>query len=180
MVFLHGSGEAGADIEKVKAHGPPKIVGNDPDFPFILISPQLPEGEDWSPAKLDIMLDAILPRLKADRRRIYLTGLSLGGMGTWAWALARPDRFAAIAPVAASGDSTRACTIKTLPAWVFHGDGDTDVPTTEDFAMVEAMRKCGGSPRLTIYPGTGHWSWEAAYGDAALYYWLLHQRRAAN
>jgi predicted peptidase len=179
LVFLHGSGERGSDIEKVKVNGPPKLVGADPAFPFVVLSPQLPEGEEWwSPTELDATLDAALQGLRVDRDRIYLTGLSLGGIATWAWAAARPDRFAAIAPVAAFADTASACKLKAIPTWVFHGDSDPVVPVAGDFAMVQAVRACGGTPRLTIYPATGHDSWSAAYSDPALYLWFLRQRRA--
>lgn len=178
IIFLHGSGERGDDIDKVKVHGPPHIAGDDPAFPFIVLSPQLPEGEEWNPAMLDATLDAALARLRADRRRIYLTGLSLGGMGTWDWAAARSDRFAAIAPVAARADTHMACRLTTMPTWVFHGDSDSVVPVDGDIAMAQAITACGGHPRLTIYPATDHDSWSATYANPALYLWFLHQRRS--
>ncbi|MFA6220126.1 MAG: dienelactone hydrolase family protein [Erythrobacter sp.] len=177
IVFLHGKGERGSDLNPVRVHGPPKLVGSDPAFPFILLSPQVPVSEEgWDPAKLDATLDAALEGLRADRRRIYLTGLSMGGIGTWAWAIARPHLFAAIAPVAARGDPSAVCATSAIPTWAFHGDNDPIVSTQGGIAMVEAQRACGGDPRLTIYPDTGHASWEAAYADAALYLWFLHQR----
>jgi len=179
IVFLHGSGERGTDIEKVKVHGPPKIVGADPAFPFIVVSPQAPESEpEWVPAELDKTLATALAPLRADLSRIYLTGLSMGGIGTWNWAIARPDTFAAIAPVAASGDPQAACSTAMTPTWAFHGDNDPIVPTQDGIAMVAAQRSCGGHPRLTLYPETGHASWDAAYGDPQLYLWFLHHRRA--
>lgn len=178
IVFLHGSGESGNDIEKVKVHGPPRLVQDNPGFPFIVISPQTPSArQGWEAAKLDTMLDAALKGLRVDADRIYLTGLSMGGMGSWQWASARPDRFAAVAPVAARGDTASVCALKDMPVWVFHGDDDQIVKAADDFAMVSALRACGGAPRLTIYPATGHDSWSATYADPALYFWLLHQRR---
>ncbi len=178
MVFLHGSGERGDQIDIVKVHGPPRVVGDDPALPFIVISPQLPaDRERWDPAALDATLDAALRRLRADPDRIVLTGLSLGGMATWDWAMARPDRFAAIAPVAALADPANACRLTAIPTWVFHGDGDPVVPLAGDMAMVDAVRACGGDPRLTVYPATGHDSWTRTYADPAFYLWLLEQRR---
>lgn len=178
IVFLHGSGEAGTDLEKVKANGPPKIVEHDFGFPFIVISPQTTSEDAFDTAMLEKTLDAALAGLRADPDRIYLTGLSMGGIGTWAWAEADPGRFAAIAPVAAEGDTARACALARLPTWAFHGDKDDVVPVTGDFSMVAAIRACGGNPRLTIYPDTGHWSWVAAYDDPQLYLWFLHHRRS--
>ena len=176
LIFLHGSGERGDDLNTVKVHGPPKIADRDPAFPFVLVSPQLPANEDWDVARLDALLDRTLKTLRIDRSRIYLTGLSLGGHATWRWAAAEPWRFAAIAPVAGRGDIATACALKTMPVWAFHGDRDDTVPPEGSFAMVRAIRACGGAPRLTIYPDLGHNSWDPAYDDPALYWWLLKQR----
>lgn len=182
VIFLHGSGERGTDIEVVKKHGPPMLVEKDPSFPFIVISPQLPEegkgaGEFWAIPPLDQLLDHALKSWRIDKSRVYLTGLSLGGIATWDWGTARPDRFAALAPVAAFGDPKRACAAKDVPVWAFHGDRDDAVDTRGDFEMVDALKRCGAHPRLTIYPDTDHWSWVPAYNDPALWMWMLHQRR---
>ncbi len=178
MIFLHGSGERGSDLGRVKVNGPPKLVEGQDNFPFILVSPQLPaDAENWDAGRLDKLLDWALASLPVDRDRVVLTGLSLGGHGTWRWASERPDRFAAIAPVAGEGDAKQACALKDMPIWAFHGDSDDVVPPVGSFAMVEAVRACGGHPRLTIYPATGHGSWDPAYLDPNLTLWLLEQRR---
>lgn len=181
MIFLHGSGERGADVERVTANGPPRIVADHPGFPFVLVSPQVEANGDWDTAKLDRLLAHIRRAYRVDPYRIYLTGLSLGGYATWKWAAARPQVFAAAVPVAGRGDPATACALKDMPVWAFHGDNDDVVPPTGSFAMVEAIRKCRGSatPRLSIYPGTNHGSWVPAYDDPALYRWLLEQRRQA-
>jgi predicted peptidase len=177
IIFLHGSGERGADLAKVKVHGPPKIVDSDPNFPFIVVSPQAPEGERWEISKLDALLANIRQNYRIDESRIYLTGLSMGGFGTWDWAIARPGLFAAIAPVCGRSDVSKAAALKDTPIWAFHGDNDTAVDMAGSFDMVAAVRKAGGSPRLTIYPDTGHDSWTRTYADPALYYWFLQHRR---
>lgn len=184
LIFLHGSGERGADIEVVKKHGPPMLVEKDGSFPFIVISPQLPEqgplaGRYWSVLPLDQLLDHALKTWRIDPSRVYLTGLSLGGIATWDWGTARPERFAALAPVAAFGDPKRACAARDVPVWAFHGDRDDAVDMRGNFEMVDALIKCGGHPRLTIYPDTDHWSWVPAYNDPALWQWLLRQRKSA-
>lgn len=182
LLFLHGSGERGSDVSRVKVHGPPKYADGHPDFPFILISPLLPAKEDWDLAKLDRILDHALATLPVDPSRVYLTGLSRGGHAAWRWAAAEPDRFAAVAPVAGRGDPQTACALKDVPVWALHGDRDDVVTPEGSFAMARAIRACGGrQSRLTIYPDLGHNAWDPAYSDPALYLWLLsHRRTLAN
>jgi poly(3-hydroxybutyrate) depolymerase len=165
MIFLHGSGERGTNLDQVKAHGPPKIAGRDPRFPFLLISPQLPADQDWNLDKLSALLAWALKTLPADLDRVVLTGLSRGGHATWRWGAADPWRFAAIAPVAGRGVPATACALKDMPVWAFHGDRDDVVTPEGSFAMARAIRACGGQPRLTIYPDLGHNSWDPAYDD---------------
>lgn len=177
LLFLHGSGERGADIEKVKVHGPPKIVAQRPDFPFITVSPLLPAGEDWDIARLDSILDHLAGQLRIDASRVYLTGLSRGAHASWRWSAAEPTRFAAVAPVSGRGDASLGCNLAKTPVWAFHGDRDEIVPPSGSFGIVEAIRACGGKPRLTIYPDTGHDAWTRTYDDPALYLWLLEHSR---
>lgn len=178
MIFLHGSGERGDDVAKVKVHGPPKHADRNPDFPFILISPLLGAEQDWDLAKLDRILNHALASLPVDPERIYLTGLSRGGHATWRWGAAEPERFAALAPVAGRGDPAIACALKDKPVWAFHGDRDDVVVPEGSFAMARAIRACEGrKSRLTIYPDLGHNAWDPAYEDPELYLWLLSQRR---
>lgn len=176
LIFLHGSGERGSDIARVKVHGPPKIADRNPAFPFVTVSPLLGADQDWDIAKLDRLLDVVARTYRIDPARIYLTGLSRGGHATWRWAMAEPQRFAAIAPVAGRGDPATACALKDKPVWAFHGDRDDVVAPEGSFVMVRAIRACGGNPRLTIYPDLGHNAWDPAYDDPALYLWLLSQR----
>jgi len=181
MIFLHGSGERGTDVSVVAKWGPPAVVAKHPGTPMLIASPQLPEG-DWDVAKLDRLLADLRRTYRVDDARIYLTGLSLGGMATWRWALAHPALFAAIAPVAAKTPTDAACTLKDLPIWALHGDRDEAVPVRGDFEMVEAVRACRGSvaPRLTVYPDTDHFSWVPAYDDPALWRWIGEQRRVSS
>ena len=174
LLFLHGSGERGDDIARVKVHGPPE--DRRPNGRISRSSPfrrLLPADEDWDIAKLEAILDHIVARYRIDRSRIYLTGLSRGGHATWRWGAAQPGRFAAIVPVSGRGDPSQACKLKQTPLWAFHGDRDDIVTPFGSFAMVEAVRSCGGKPRLTIYPDTGHDAWTRTYDDPALYAWLL-------
>ena len=177
LIFLHGSGERGDDVAKVKVHGPPKIADRSPDFPFVTVSPLLGADQDWDVAKLDRLLDHVTKTLRIDPTRIYLTGLSRGGHASWRWAAAEPHRFAAVAPVAGRGETATACALKDTPIWAFHGDRDDVVVPEGSFDMARAIRACGGRlSRLTIYPDLGHNSWDPAYDDPALYLWLLSHR----
>lgn len=185
VIFLHGSGERGSDIELVKKNGPPKVIAQHPGSPFILVSPQLETGADgsrWDTTKLDALLKDVRQQYNVDSSRIYLTGLSLGGYATWDWALKRPEMFAAIVPVAANSENRTAdpCRLKDMPIWAFHGDQDDVVDPLVGFAIVKAIDACKGSvrPKMTVYPQTTHGSWEPAYDDPALWRWLLEQRRA--
>jgi predicted peptidase len=177
ILFLHGSGERGTDLELVKKHGPPKLVENQPDFPFIVVSPQLPKGSGWSPDGLNALLDELLARVSADPDRIYLTGLSMGGYGTWALASQYPERFAAIAPICGGGDTDLACNLKNVPVWAFHGAKDDVVSLKEAEEMVNAVKACGGNVRFTVYPEAGHDSWTETYANPELYQWFLSHRK---
>jgi predicted peptidase len=179
MVFLHGAGERGNVLNKVAVHGPPKIVKNRKDFPFILVSPQCPEG-DWWMEKVEVLInlvDDIAARYKVDKKRIYLTGLSMGGYGTWALASAYPERFAAIAPICGGGSRIMSLRLKDIPIWVFHGAKDRVVPLEESEEMVNAIRKRGGDVKFTIYPDAGHDSWTESYDNQELYDWFLEHSK---
>ncbi len=198
MLFLHGLGECSTDdLNRVKIHGPAKIVEKQPDFPFVLITPQCPPpaSEDagkqlspselktliqhaWKPDQLIQLIDHVAGRLNVDRDRIYVTGLSMGGYGTWRLAATYPDRFAAAVPICGGGEAEQmAKPLSKLPVWAFHGAKDTVVPPAESRAMVEAIRKEHGHVLFTIYPNADHNSWDATYDDPKIYDWLLSHRR---
>lgn len=177
IIFLHGAGERGEDIERVKGHGPPKLVEAQPDFPFIVVSPQVPENSAWDSDVLDALLQELLHHLPIDSDRIYLTGLSMGGYGTWSFATDHPDRFAAIAPISGAGDPDRACLLKNLPIWAFHGGNDPVVHLKDDQDMVDAVRDCGGNIKFTVYPDEGHDVWTRTYSNPELYQWFLEHQR---
>jgi len=178
ILFLHGAGERGDDLKKVKKHGPPKIVEKQKDFPFIVVSPQCP-SQDWWTDKVEVLtnlLDDIVSRYDVDTDRIYLTGLSMGGYGTWTLAAAHPDRFAAITPICGGGKRFMALTLKDVPVWAFHGAKDGVVPPKESEEMVKAIKARGGEAKLTVYPDAGHDSWTATYNNQELYDWFLKHR----
>lgn len=177
LIFLHGSGERGDSLDLVKMHGPPSFVENRPDFPFITVSPQCPKGKRWNTEDLQVMLEKLMHKYRIDPARIYLTGLSMGGFGTWAWACSYPNQFAAIAPVCGGGDIQFARELTSTPVWAFHGEADPVVPVKRTIEMVEAVNAKGGSARITLYQGVGHDSWVNAYNDQELYKWLLEHVR---
>lgn len=177
MLFLHGAGERGSDVNKVKVHGPPKIVQTKKDFPFILVSPQCPANSWWKPYELIALLDQIQKDYKVDPDRVYLTGLSMGGFGTWELASQNPQRFAAIAPICGGGNPASARRMRDLPIWVFHGDADRTVPVALSDEMVAALKKVGNDVKYTRYEGIDHDSWTKTYANEELYTWMLSHKR---
>lgn len=177
MLFLHGAGERGENIEAVKTHGPPKIVQTKKDFPFIVISPQCRLNEWWMPYEVMMLVDEVSAKYRVDSDRVYLTGLSMGGFGTWATAMTYPDRFAAIVPICGGGEPAEVGRIKHIPTWVFHGAKDTVVPLARSEEMVEAMKKAGAQPKFTVYAEAQHDSWTETYNNPELYDWMLKQKR---
>lgn len=182
VLFLHGAGERGDNLDRVRQWGPPKLVEEGKQFPFILVSPQCPERDWWTgdfqTAVLNGLLDAIIAQYRVDENRIYVTGLSMGGYGAWRLAAEYPERFAAVVPICGGGDPEEAPRMKDVPVWAFHGGADKVVKPKESEAMVDALKACGSDVRLTIYPEVGHNSWTATYANPEVYEWLLSHTRA--
>jgi pimeloyl-ACP methyl ester carboxylesterase len=182
ILYLHSSLELGSDLNLLRQRSLPKKLEHETDFPFIVISPQIKESYWYKNVKtLESLLDGMEKILPIDRQREYLTGFSLGGYGTWAYAFHYPGRFAAIAPVAGSLDEggdfyvpVDFCRMKVVPAWAFHGDQDTSVSPIEDQTLVKALTNCGGEAKITLYPRVNHLTaGEMAYAEPDLYTWLL-------
>jgi len=180
IIFLHGSGGTGMNIDRLKNRALPNYAEETPDFPFIVVSPQLPKGL-WTKLidPIEELLDHLTETLPVDVDHLYLTGLSIGGYGTWNYALKYPDRFAAIAPIAGGASLTAdrvpedICKLKELPIWVFHGEADTVIPPEMNIEVVDALESCGANVKLTLSPDTGHDAWTSAYTNPAFYEWLL-------
>jgi predicted peptidase len=180
MLFLHGAGERGNDIEQVKKHGPPKLVRRRKAFSFIVVSPQCARDRWWDPDALTALLDDIVSRYLVDENRVYVTGLSMGGYGSWALGGTDPNRFAAIAPICGGGMRMHARRIAeaNLPVWAFHGAKDKTVGLEESQRMVDFINTFDGNAKLTVYPKAQHDSWTETYENPELYTWLLsHHRR---
>lgn len=176
LIFLHGRGESGDDLDKVKVHGPYKTVA-EKKLPFIIVAPQTPIDERWDIDTLSALVDHLLEELPVDRERVYLTGLSLGGFATWDLAIRRPEVFAAIAPICGHGKPSQAAKLKDTPVWAFHGAKDDVVNLAGMTAMINALYEVGNDARFTIYPDAGHDSWTKTYENPKLYEWLLSHRR---
>jgi predicted peptidase len=186
MLFLHGAGERGTDVNRVAIHGPMSLVKQGTNFPFIILAPLCPAGQWWENEPLLQLLAAIQSSHAVDSNRVYLTGLSMGGYGTWKLGLAAPDKFAAIAPVCGGanmidvilGTRDKNLDLKRLPIWAFHGAKDDVVPVTESERIVNSLKKSGHeNVKLTIYPEARHDSWRETYADPTIYEWLLKQSR---
>jgi dienelactone hydrolase len=176
ILFLHGARERGDDLEKVKANGPPKLISNGKKFPFIIVSPQASFGEMWDPDQLIRLLKNIVKNYKVDEERIYLTGLSMGGYGTWETALKYPEMFAAIAPVCGGGNQSKVWKIRHTPVWIFHGAKDPVVPVARSVIMADSLEQFD-NVKLTIYPNAEHDSWTETYNNEDLYKWFLDHKR---
>ncbi|MDO5309895.1 MAG: dienelactone hydrolase family protein [Planctomycetia bacterium] len=177
LLFLHGAGERGDDPEAVKVHGPPKIV-NDPQkaatWKFITVSPQVKGHRFWSPAQLRVLLDKICEIYPVDRSRIYVTGLSMGGFGTWGMIASQGDIIAAAAPLCGGYELKFAEKMVKTPIWAFHGTADGAVKYEYTRDLVDAVRAAGNTEvRFTSYPGVGHDCWTRTYDNPELYEWFL-------
>ena len=186
IMFLHGSDERGDNIELVKKHGIPHIAEQARDLPFITVSPQCPARAGWQfyLQTLNDLLAHVISIHRVDREQVYLTGISMGGYGTWHLAARYPNQFAAIVPICGGGYKSygfpaKACVLRDMPIWAFHGVLDTIVPVEESKRVIDVIRSCGGAVRFTLYPDAGHDVWTRTYQNPELYKWLLRQRRSA-
>ena len=197
VVFLHGAGERGDDNEKQLVHGMNDFASDEimAKYPAFVIAPQCPSGEAWgginrlakTPTPADQLAPALAATLQAaaevqnefsiDDQRIYITGLSMGGFGTFSALTNRPELFAAAAIICGGGETAMASKFKHVPIWAFHGADDKTVPAERSREMIEALKAAGAAPKYTEYPGVGHNSWAQTYADPALYEWLFAQRK---
>jgi len=176
VLFLHGAGERGDDLDIATRHGYMKYVREEgKEYPFICIAPQCPNDKYWGcyTESLIAFLDYITETLPIDKKRIYLTGFSMGGTGTWMLAMAAPDKFAAIAPVCGSGIYWNTEILRNIPILMYHGDCDDVVPINESVNMLKSIHKNGGNAQLKICYGVGHNAWDYAYTDDFLMNWML-------
>lgn len=179
VVFLHGRGESGTDLKKVAAHGPPKFAAAGESLPFVLLSPQCPENQNWDISHTQALLDSILKRFdgRIDLERIYVTGLSMGGGGAWEW-ISRPKHpFAAAFIVCGAAYALPIRIFDPVPVWAVHGDKDDVVPEFISHMATDVFHQAGAEVRLSIYPGVNHGAWERGYREPELWTWLLSHRK---
>ncbi|WP_026690546.1 prolyl oligopeptidase family serine peptidase [Alteribacter aurantiacus] len=198
ILFLHGAGERGDDLNTIKVHGIPKIIEANREFPFIVVSPQCPLGDYWTSnvSILDSLMDSLVKELPVDKNRLYLTGMSMGGIGGWHLLMRNPDRFSAFVPVCGGfsipdmrrkrvlePDSAEELFRKLpkvlrIPIWAFHGENDDIVPPVETRRIIETLQHEGGNAKLTVYKGVGHDAWTETYKKEELYKWLTKQTKS--
>ncbi len=183
ILFLHGRGESYGDLQLVAKWGPPRFAARGDDLPYILVSPQCPGDDSWNKPtqqkRLVELLDHIQATYSVDEEHINLTGLSMGGYGSWRLAADHPGRFSAVAPVCGGGDPADAAALKDVPIWVFHGDQDRAVPFQRSVEMVEAIKAAGGTKiRFTSLEHIGHNCWSATYATPELFSWMRAQKRS--
>jgi predicted peptidase len=194
IVFLHGSGERGDDVWSVARHGPAKLlraspresVGQQLAEQFVVVSPQCPKNTWWDTTALLALLDEVQAKHRIDPRRVYLTGLSMGGFAAWELAGLHPERFAAVAPICGGGQlasffmamTHKRQDLRRLPFWVFHGAKDETVPVAESERMVEILKRFQvREVQFTVYPDARHDSWTETYANPELYAWFLRHAR---
>ncbi|WP_411032208.1 prolyl oligopeptidase family serine peptidase [Spongiimicrobium sp. 3-5] len=179
LLFLHGGGDAGDSLSRIKSSGPPKLIAQGKQFPFLILAPQNPHEKKWWNTRAVVqLLDTVVANNRVDKNRIYLTGLSRGGGAAWEMAVQYPDKFAAMAVVCGMTPVPYAAWInKEMPIWVFHGEEDASIPISESEEMVTRLLGMGYDVKFTRYPGVGHNSWVRAYNTEELYEWLTEQER---
>lgn len=177
LLFLHGAGERGDDLAAVKKHGPPKLIEEGKSLPMIVVSPQCPSGGRWNAAELAKLVDELANTYRVDRNRLYVTGLSMGGAGTWALLSERPGMFAAAIPICGGVEAEAAAKLTDTPIWIVVGAKDRPELVERNRKAIEAIEKAGGKKmKSTIYPDAGHDSWTATYNNPEYFDWMLKQR----
>jgi predicted peptidase len=177
VLYLHGIGEQGTNLQKVLRFGPPRLLAEGKDLPCIVVSPQLSRGYFWfreSNALVELM-DRVMAEYRVDRRRVHVTGNSMGAYGAVLLAAREPERFASLVPVCGGVDYVDGLRLRDVPIWAFHGEDDPIVPVEESRRLVRLVNDLGGHARLTVYRGVGHNCWDRAYADPALWKWMLSQ-----
>ena len=179
LLFLHGGGESGGNLTDLQINGPPKMIVDGKEFPFLILAPQHPHKRKfWNTNAVIQLLDTVIKNNRVDNQRIYLTGLSRGATAAWELAVQYPDKFAAMAVVCGMTPLPYASWIdKSMPIWVFHGEEDPIIDVEESENMVDRLKSMGYEVTFTKYPNVGHDAWTKAYQNDELYNWFMRQKR---
>lgn len=178
IVFLHGAGERGNDLDKIGGLGPMQHARGQAAFPFVVVAPLCPRDRDWSPELIATLIEEIIAGCAIDPDRVYLTGYSMGGAGTWETAMDYPHLFAAVAPLCGRVIPLMSGRLWRTPVWVFHGEKDSVVPFAQSVELVDILRGMGNTRvRFTTYPDADHEIWPTVYAEPELYRWFLEYRR---
>lgn len=160
LLYLHGAGSRGGNIESVQVNNPLNFYSDRKDFPFLLVAPQCPQGKTWNPDILINIIKELEIKYPIDTNREFVTGISMGGDGVWQLLKRAPDKFAGAIPICGSGDTTDMCLLKYVPVWAFHGKNDKTVPYSISTSLIDNLNKAGGMGTVTLYDSTRHDSWK--------------------
>jgi len=179
VLYLHGIGERGDNLDKVLRFGPAKLIAAGKDLPCIVVSPQIPDNYFTfrESSALLALIDEVIARYRVDARRVHVTGNSMGGYGAVLLAAREPERFASLVPICGGVDYLDSVRLRRVPIWAFHGEKDPIIPVEESRRLVRLVKEIGGNARLTIYPDLEHNCWDRAYSDPALWEWMLAQKK---
>ncbi|PAB60828.1 carboxylesterase family protein [Anaeromicrobium sediminis] len=179
ILFLHGMGERGDNLNLVKKEGLPRLLETNKEFPFVVVAPQCPDESYWTKHVDDLyqLINTIKKEHSIAESHVYLTGISMGGFGTWSLGTKYPEEFAAIAPICGGlEDREIVKNLKNTPVWVFHGAKDPIIPIESSQILVDTLKECGGDVQFTIYPDLEHDSWTVTYDNPELYSWFLKHK----
>lgn len=181
VIYLHGGSQKGIDLEKLKVYGLPYLVDKGKEFNFIMVAPQCPEGRYWSTENwFDSLYNEVTSNYRIDKNRVYVTGISMGGYGTYTTALDHPEKIAAIVPLCGgvnNSDTSRICTLKDIPVLTYHGTADTEISIQETERIVESLNKCNGNITFHRLEDEGHGIQYLYETKPEIYEWLLKQRK---
>ena len=186
LLYLHGRGER-KTLDDVGSFGPPMLARTTEGFPWAVAAPRCPPERGWETTELIALLDMLVDELPIDADRIVVTGVSMGGFGTWSLVMGYPHRFAAAVPICGGAPFAvpsliapkRLEALRAVPIRAYHGADDNVVPAAESASATDALRALGCDARLTVYPGVGHDAWTRAYADPGLWAWLARCRRSS-
>lgn len=181
VIYLHGGSQKGNDLEKLKVYGLPYLVKQGKEFDFIMVAPQCPDGKYWSTENwFDSLYNEITVNYRVDKRRVYVTGISMGGYGTYIAALDHSEKIAAIVPLCGGvndGDMTRICTLKGIPILTYHGTADKDIDIHETERIEESLKKCNGNITFHRLLDEGHGIQHLYETKPEIYEWMLSHRK---